>query len=221
MKKLVLLFCAIAVLLMIAGCADRIEKVPEMNSSIETPDSHVLDTESQPNSSSSNDLYPLTEAKDTSDSSAVSKPEPEAQSTPEKEDPESVKSDAESNDFVVYQSFEDVPFLNLSIDSECAWKGVLLKDGESWRSAPNSCGFEGTVITDGEVLICKILFDVYEPDDFYWMVFPIDTDYDVWLLPDETEGKNILRAEEQTLYFEDEIVCTVKNPHKIAKTEVF
>lgn len=107
------------------------------------------------------------------------------------------KSDS---DFVYYESLEDFPELNLSVDET---GNSLCKDGTPWFAAPGTFQISGEMVSDGRIIGIRI-FNPKHPEYFAWQFFD-STDLSI-SFPQcyeiDLENKEIERIEHRTIYFD-------------------
>ena len=103
------------------------------------------------------------------------------------------------DDFVYYESLEDFPELNLSIDET---GNSLCKDGVGWFAAPGLWQISGEMVSDGRIIGIKILYEG-NPEDFTWQFFD-STDLSI-TFPQcyeiDLSNKEIERIDHRTIYF--------------------
>ena len=129
-------------------------------------------------------------------SSSEKRNENSAESTAASANNETSESD---DDFVYYESLEDFPELNLSIDET---GNSLCKDGVGWFAAPGLWQISGEMVSDGRIIGIKILYEG-NPEDFTWQFFD-STDLSI-TFPQcyeiDLSNKEIERIDHRTIYF--------------------
>ena len=129
-------------------------------------------------------------------SSSEKRNENSAESTAASSNNETSESD---DDFVYYESLEDFPELNLSIDET---GNSLCKDGVGWFAAPGLWQISGEMVSDGRIIGIKILYEG-NPEDFTWQFFD-STDLSI-TFPQcyeiDLSNKEIERIDHRTIYF--------------------
>lgn len=130
-------------------------------------------------------------------SSSEKRNENSAESTAASSNNETSGSD---DDFVYYESLEDFPELNLSVDET---GNGLCKDGAPWFAAPGTFQISGEMVSDGRIIGIRIFNPKY-PENFAWQFFD-STDLSI-SFPQcyeiDLESKEIERIEHRTIYFD-------------------